>query len=139
MDRAAADDFARLPMPAGRRERVTLLAMRRMAVLGLRDASASWLMVAGLGAGFLEPLNALRAFLHGLTRCARRKPRIAGCCARYMTTDEAVILAVLGAAAADRWAAERMLIELAQGGDVERPLGAAVRFGTAVAGTQVRA
>lgn len=129
----AADGFAPLPLPNDRVERTVLLAMRRMAMHGIRDASAAWLMLDVFSARFIRPLVLLRAFMFRLSRASRRPLRMASCCAPFMTDDEALILAVLREAEARPSVAEQALASLTRNHQLARALSAAARFGTAAA------
>ena len=84
-----------LPLPQSRHEQVLLLLFRRMAIHGLRDASASMLALDHFGSGFLRTLHLVRAFLHGLARHAQEPLRVAPCCTPRMTRHEGLVLAAM--------------------------------------------
>ena len=128
---AANEGFTPLPLPSGRAERTILFAVRRMALHGIRDASAAWLMLDLFSARFIRPLVMLRAFMFKLSRAARRPLRMASCCAPYMTEDEALILTVLREASARPGVAEQALARLTRNHQLAKALSAAARFGSA--------
>lgn len=139
MPEPAADDaFTPLPLPGGRAERTILFAMRRMAIHGIRDASAAWLMLDLFSARFIEPLVMLRAFMFKLSRAARHPLRIAACCAPFMTEDEALILTVLRQASREPEMAEQALARLTRNHQTAKALAAAARFARAAAEHAVR-
>lgn len=84
-----------LPLPQDRHEQVLLLLFRRMAIHGLRDASASLLALDHFGSGFLRSLHLVRAFLHGLARRAQGPLQVAPCCTPRMTRHEGLVLAAM--------------------------------------------
>ena len=84
-----------LPLPQGRHDQVLLLLFRRMAIHGLRDASASMLALDHFGSGFLRTLHLVRAFLHGLARHAQEPLQVAPCCAPRLTRHEGLVLAAM--------------------------------------------
>lgn len=108
-----------LPAPAGESDRLTLYALRRMALAGLNDAFAASAMVNQFGTGFRRPLLLLRATMLELSQRAARTIALAPGCCRRMTGDEARILAVLRHAPADEPRARRHLARLS--GRAENP------------------
>lgn len=84
-----------LPLPQGRHNQVLLLLFRRMAIHGLRDASATMLALDQFGSGFLRTLHLVRAFLHGLARHAQEPLQVAPCCAPRLTRHEGLVLAAM--------------------------------------------
>lgn len=129
---ASAADLLPLPLPDDGTERIVLIAMRRMAAHGIRDASAAWLMLDRFGARFRRPLVLLRAFMLELAQSSQRAIKIAPCCAMRMTGDEGLILEVLRQAGSDMQSAEQALILLAATPCVCEPLSAAAVFSRAV-------
>jgi len=85
----------KLPLPRDPRERLLMLAVRRTATLGLRDAAAALMMLQLYGANFRRPLVLLRAFVLELSLAAQGPIRFARCCSPSMTVDESEILKVL--------------------------------------------
>ena len=61
--------------------RALLVAMRRMAIHGLYDASASLLMFEHFGLHFRKPLVLMRALLMEVSQTTRQPIQIAPCCA----------------------------------------------------------
>lgn len=121
------------PLPGDAMQRMVLVAVRRMAAHGIRDAQAAMLFVNGVGPGFRQPLVLLRAFVVELAGVSRRTIRLAPCCALRMTQDEARIVGVLAAAASSPACAARHLRDLAGGGCVDHPLSTAAAFNDAAA------
>lgn len=119
-----------LPLPDGRIERSVLFAVRRMAAHGVRDVSATWLILDLLSTGFRRPLVLLRAFMLELAHAATGPIRMAPCCAPRMTEHEGLImLALFGG---DLVSAEDALIRLTGRMEVFEPLSAAAVFGRAI-------
>lgn len=129
---ASAADLLPLPLPDDGTERIVLIALRRMAAHGIRDASAAWLMLDRFGARFRRPLVLLRAFMVELAQSSQRAIKIAPCCAMRMTEDEGLILSVLRQARSDLPGAEQALAKLAATPCVCEPLSAAAVFSRAV-------
>ena len=120
-------------LPDDAMQRMVLVAVRRMAAHGIRDAHAAMLFLNGFGAGFRQPLVLLRAFVVELAGAARRKITLAPCCALRMTQDEARIVGVLAAAASSPPSAARHLRELTGGGCIGHALSTAAAFNDAAA------
>lgn len=121
------------PLPDDAMQRMVLVAVRRMAAHGIRDAHAAMLFLTAFGAGFRQPLVLLRAFVVELAGVSRRTIKLAPCCALRMTRDEARIVGVLAAAASSPACAARHLRELAGGGCIGHPLSTAAAFNDAAA------
>ncbi len=117
------------PLPGRRSECIVLVATRRMAAHGIRDAQAALLLLDLFGAGFRRPLVLLRTFILELAQASQRMIKLAPCCAMRMTEDEARLIAVLRSAARDPAGAELVLIQLADNPFVSEPLSAAAVFG----------
>ncbi len=62
-----------------------LVAMRRMAAHGIRDAHAALLMLDLFGGRFRRPLVLLRAFMLEFARASQRSIKVAPCCSLRMT------------------------------------------------------
>ncbi|KRA82957.1 hypothetical protein ASD76_02400 [Altererythrobacter sp. Root672] len=118
-----------MPMPNDRTTRTVLFALRRMAVHGVRDANACWLMLDLFSTGFRRPLVLLRAFMLELSHASRGPIQVAPCCTPRMTEDESLILRILFGAANDLAAAEDLLVDLTRNPGVAEPLSAAAVFG----------
>lgn len=84
-----------LPLPQGQHDQVLLLLFRRMAIHGLRDASASMLALDQFGSSFRRVLHLLRGFLHRLAHTARGPIQVAPCCAPRMTRHEGLVVAAM--------------------------------------------
>lgn len=121
------------PLPEDAMQRTVLVAVRRMAAHGIRDAHAAMLFLNTFGPGFRQPLVLLRAFVVELAGAARRRIQLAPCCALRMTQDEARIVGILAAAASSPACAARHLRELAGGGGIDHPLSTAAAFNDAAA------
>lgn len=122
-----------LPLPPTRTECALMFATRRMATLGLRDATATMLAIDLFGAGFRRPLVLLRAFVGELSFTSHRPIKFARCCTPAMTADERLILQVLSVADTSPGMAEQGLRKLTQNPHVCEPLAAAVVFAQAAA------
>jgi hypothetical protein len=120
-----------LPLPEEEDDRALVLAIRRMATLGLRDASAALLIIGVFGAGFRRPLVLLRAFVLELSATARKPIRFARCCTPAMTEDERAILELLVQVAHDFEGAEQAVAKLTGNPHVGEPLSAAAVFARA--------
>jgi hypothetical protein len=81
--------------------RAVLVAMRRMAALGLFEAGASMMMMQQFGLHFRKVLVLLRAYVMQASQGADHAIRIAPCCAPRMTQDEAALLGVITLALQD--------------------------------------
>lgn len=121
-----------LPAPTAAVERVTLFALRRMALAGLGDAMAASAMLNHFGIGFRRPLLLLRATMLELSAGAERTIALAPGCCRRMTRDEARILAVLRHAPADEPRARRHLARLTGAAQSPRVLCTAGAYGWAL-------
>ncbi|ABC63749.1 hypothetical protein ELI_08285 [Erythrobacter litoralis HTCC2594] len=75
-----------------------VLLARKMAIYGLRDASATMLAMQVFGSGFRRPLALLRCFMHEVATCSNRNISVAPCCAPRMTRDEALLIDALATA-----------------------------------------
>ena len=109
-------------LPPERDLRVQLVALRRMAAHGLRDAGASLLMLDHFRLDYRRRLVLLRAFVHELAQASHRTIRLAPCCALRMTADEALLLHALACAPTDPEAAGDALAELTDGGAIAHSL-----------------
>ncbi|MBC2665550.1 hypothetical protein H7F51_08445 [Novosphingobium flavum] len=123
---------ALLNAPQGAADRLTLFALRRMALAGLNDAVAANAMFNGFGIGFRRPLVLLRATMLELSAGAARTIALAPGCCRKMTADEARILAVLRHAPADEPRARRHLARLTGAEESPRVLCTASAYGWAL-------
>ncbi|MDE1915839.1 MAG: hypothetical protein KGJ57_05955 [Sphingomonadales bacterium] len=104
MDSRKPDNLAQVlphPAPNDRPSRTLLVAVRRMAVHGLYDASAALLMVQAFGVHFRKPLVLLRAFLMETSAAASGAIRIAPCCLPRMTAQEGAMMAAIAHALTD--------------------------------------
>lgn len=124
-----AADLLPLPLPDRRSERHVLVAMRRMATHGIRDAHAAMLMLDLFGGRFRRPLVLLRAFMLEFARASQRSIKIAPCCSLRMTTDEGQLIEALRLASREPERAEQVLIGLSGSPCVCEPLSAAAVFG----------
>lgn len=77
--------------------RLFLLAVRRIGVGGLNDASAASLMIGAFGLPFRRPLVLVRALMAELARASERTIMIAPSCCR-MTTAESMLLGAVARA-----------------------------------------
>ncbi len=121
-----------LPAPTAATDRLTLYALRRMAMAGLNDAFAASAMVNHFGTGFRRPLLLLRATMLELSQGACRTIALAPGCCRRMTHDEARILAVLRHAPADETRARRHLARLSGRAESPQVLCTASAYGWAL-------
>lgn len=94
--------------------RALLVAMRRMAIHGLHDASASLLMFEHFGLHFRKPLVLLRALLMEVSQTTRQPIQIAPCCAPRMTPAENALLRAMTCADHDPAQAGQHLQDLTQ-------------------------
>ena len=99
--------------------RALLVAMRRMAVHGLHDASAALLMVEHFGLHFRKPLVLMRALLMEVSQTTRKPIQIAPCCAPRMTPAEHALMSAIAQAADNPAQASRHLQELTQAPAIE--------------------
>jgi hypothetical protein len=127
-----AEPQALLPAPQGDSARLTLYALRRMAVAGLNDAYAAQAMLSAFGAGFRRPLVLMRAVVMELARDSARPITVAPACCNRMTRDEARLLAVLRHAPADEPRARRHLTRLTATPEAPRALCTAAAYGWAL-------
>ena len=121
-----------LPLPQRHSERMVLVAMRRMAAHGIRDAQAALVMLDLFGAQFRRPLVLLRAFMLDFARAAQRPVKLAPCCSLRMTEDEGRLLDALRLAAHHPTVAEAVLSHLSGSECVCEPLSTAAVFGRAL-------
>lgn len=133
MNHGRSADLLPLPLPADRTGRLVLVAMRRMAAHGIRDAHAAWLMLDLFGARFRRPLVLLRAFMLEFAQASHRSIRIAPCCSLRMTQDEGLLIDALNLAADHPHLAEDALVRLSGNPCICEPLSAAAVFSRAVA------
>ena len=133
MNHGRSADLLPLPLPADRTGRMVLVAMRRMAAHGIRDAHAAWLMLDLFGARFRRPLVLLRAFMLEFAQASHRSIRIAPCCSLRMTQDEGLLIDALNLAADHPHLAEDALVRLSGNPCICEPLSAAAVFSRAVA------
>lgn len=82
-------------LPQDTLQKTVLIILRRMAIHGLRDASASTLALEAFGSGFRKVLVLSRCLLQEMATASNRSIRIASCCAPRMTRDEALIMDVI--------------------------------------------
>lgn len=109
-------------LPTDAATRIQLVAIRRMAAHGLRDAQASLLLLRWFGLDYRRRLVLLRALMHELAQVSRRTIQLAPCCAGRMTADEALLVRALDQVDADPADAASALIELTQNDAIEQPL-----------------
>lgn len=131
-DRVRWPRTAPVPLPSGRTERSVLFAVRRMAAYGLRDVSATWLMVDLFSTGFRRPLVLLRAFMLELAHAASGPIRVAPCCTPRMIEHEGWIMLALFSTADDLASGEDALACLTGRTGLFEPLSAAAVFGRAL-------
>lgn len=94
-----------LPLPARRHQTLGLVLLRRIAKHGLHDARATMLAMDATGLDFRKLLVICRALVVDLARTSRRKIVLAPCCASGMTRDEGLLMALIGGAGLDVFAA----------------------------------
>ena len=131
-ERESSANFLPLPIPDDRSERMVLVAMRRMAAGGIRDAHAAMIMLDLFGARFRRPLVLLRAFMLDFARGAQRSIKLAPCCSLRMTEDEGKLIEALRLAPHHPALAEDLLARLSGSPCVCEPLSAAAVFGRAL-------
>ncbi|WEK47449.1 MAG: hypothetical protein P0Y56_03935 [Candidatus Andeanibacterium colombiense] len=131
-DRNSTTKLLPLPLPEDRAGRMVLVAMRRMAAHGIRDAHAAMVMLDLFGARFRRPLVLLRAFMVEFARASQRSIKVAPCCSLRMTEDEGKLLDALRFAASEPALAEDLLARLSGSPCVCEPLSAAAVFGRAL-------
>jgi hypothetical protein len=131
-DRNSTTNLLPLALPDDRSERMVLVAMRRMAVGGIRDAHAAMVMLDLFGAHFRRPLVLLRAFMLDFARTAQRSIKLAPCCSLRMTKDEGRLIEALRLAAHHPALAEDLLARLSGSPCVCEPLSAAAVFSRAL-------
>ncbi len=93
-------------LPSDADTRAILVAMRRMAIHGLRDATAANILLANYGMAAQRLTILMRSLLVELAQSASGRITIAPCCAPRMTDDERNIL---GALAEPEMAADHLL------------------------------
>jgi hypothetical protein len=76
-------------------ERTLLIAIRRIAIGGLTDASAANLLLSEFGLGYRRPLMFLRIMMAEISRISHRQISIAPCCCLRMTMGEAGFLSAV--------------------------------------------
>lgn len=106
------------PLPNCADSRTLLIAMRRMAIHGLRDAVAANLLLGQFGLGAQKVGTLLRAMLTDIALAAQGNVVIAPCCVPRMTPHERLML--LAIADPDRSA--EPLLELTSSADCLRPV-----------------
>lgn len=126
------------PLPADATQRLVLVALRRMATHGIRDAQVSVLFLDRFGLHFRKPLVLLRAFMVDVAQSCRAangngRIRLAPCCAARMTQDEARLVGILAAAGGNPACAARHLRDLCGAADVGAPLSTARAFNDCLA------
>lgn len=99
--------------------RAVLVAMRRMAIHGLHDASATLLMFEHFGLYFRKPLVLMRALLLEVSQTTRKPIQIAPCCAPRMTPAENALMRAMACAHADPALASQHLQDLTQAPAIE--------------------
>lgn len=99
--------------------RAILVALRRMAIHGLHDASAALLMFEHFGLHFRKPLVLMRALLMEVSQTTRKPIQIAPCCAPRMTSAENALLRAMACAAHDPAQASQHLRDLTQAPVIE--------------------
>ncbi len=120
-------------IPADATQRMVLIALRRMAAHGLRDAVAGSLFLNGFGMHFRRPLVLLRAFVLELGEASARKICIAPCCSLRMIRDEACLIGVLAVAASNPDCAARHLRDLTRTRGIGEALSTSAAFNSALA------
>jgi len=78
--------------PEQKTARALLIALRRIAVGGIDDASAANLLLGTFGIGYRRPLMFLRVLVQEISRVSQQPISIAPCCCPRMTEGEAAIL-----------------------------------------------
>jgi len=121
-----------LPAPQGEGARLTLFALRRIAMAGLADAHAAEAMVRNFGLGFRRPLLLLRTIMLELSHGARRTIVLAPCCCGRITRDEGRLLLALRHAPLNEARARRHLARLTRPDAGDRVLCAAAAYGWAL-------
>jgi hypothetical protein len=99
--------------------RAVLVAMRRMAIHGLHDASAALLMFEHFGLHFRKPLVLMRALLLEVSQTTRKPIQIAPCCAPRMTPAENALMRAMASAHNDPAKARQHLRDLTQAPAIE--------------------
>ena len=84
--------------PASPYRRLLLFAIRRMAAGGIADAHAAHAIFTGFGLTYRRPLMLLRALMAEVSRVSAVQLKVAPCCCPRMTTDEAMLLDLIGEA-----------------------------------------
>lgn len=130
---APAASVLPLPLPSDPAQRLVLVAIRRMASGGIRDAHAASLFLRTFGLHFRKPLVLMRAFMVETARASAGTIRVAPCCAHRMTLDEARMVGIVGSAASNPANAADHLRALTGSRDIGAPLSAAAALGDALA------
>lgn len=81
--------------PTEKVARTLLVAIRRLAVGGLKDAHATNILIGDFGMAYRRPLMFLRVLLGEVSRIAQRQITIAPCCCPCMTEGEATFLFII--------------------------------------------
>lgn len=118
--------------PTGDSARLTLFAMRRIALAGLADAHAAEAMLRHFGLGFRRPLILLRTVMLELSHGARRPVLLAPCCCGRMTRDEARLLFALRHAPLAERRARRHIAAMSRDDAADRVICAAAAYGWAL-------
>ena len=130
---APAASVLPLPLPVDPAQRLVLVAVRRMASGGIRDAHAAHLFLRTFGLHFRKPLVLMRAFMVETAHASAGTIRVAPCCAHRMTLDEARMVGIVACAASNPANAADHLRELTGSRDICAPLSAAAALGDALA------
>lgn len=91
---------------------LALYVFRRMGAHGIEDAHAANALLGTFGLAYRRPLLVMRAMVLDLSKWSRRKIRLAGCCCRRMTADEALLVEALLLADQDPDHSEALLAAL---------------------------
>jgi hypothetical protein len=81
--------------PTEKVARTLLVAIRRLAAGGLKDAHAANIIIGDFGMAYHRPLMFLRVLLGEVSRIAQRQITIAPCCCPRMTEGEAAFLFII--------------------------------------------
>ncbi len=84
--------------PTDKVARTMLVAIRRLAAGGLKDAHATNILMGDFGMAYRRPLMFLRVLMGEVSRIAERQIPIAPCCCPRMTEGEAAFLMVISCA-----------------------------------------
>ena len=122
-----------MPAPSDPLTRMMLVAIRRMAAHGIRDAHAANMVITTLGIHFRMPLVLLRAFMLEMAQASRRSITLAPCYSCRMTRDEERLMTVLACANREPDNAAAALDQLTAGGLIHPPLSLAATLGDVLA------